>query len=135
MVPPGPGNPLGRFWIGFSLDGIGVHGTPFPSSIYQTATHGCIRLQSDGIEELFGRVAIGTPGRIVYEPILMTVAGDDVYLEVHPDVYGRMPTSALQRAHELAARLGLEHRIDWTSAGSEIARQAGIARRVPSTSK
>jgi L,D-transpeptidase ErfK/SrfK len=130
VVPPGPSNPLGRFWIGLSVAGIGVHGTPLPSSIYQTSTHGCIRLQGDGIEDLFGRATVGTPGRIVYEPVLLAADGDEVYLEVHPDVYHRSPTGASQRAHELAKGLGLADRINWTLAGSEIERRAGVARRV-----
>ena len=129
IVPPGPGNPLGRFWIGLSLSGIGLHGTPVPSSIYRTATHGCIRLQGNNIEDLFGRVDVGTPGRIVYEPVLLTLLDGEVYLEVHPDVY-RRATSALQQTQELASRLGLADRIDWTLAASEIERRAGIARRV-----
>ena len=130
VVPPGPNNPLGRFWIGLSVAGIGVHGTPFPSSIYQTATHGCIRLQSDGIEDLFGRVTVGTPGRIVYDPVLLAADGDEVYLEVHPDVYHRVPMGISERAHELAKGLGLADRINWTLAESEIERRAGVARRV-----
>jgi len=130
VVPPGPRNPLGRFWIGLSLAGIGLHGTPVPSSIYRTATHGCVRLQGDRVEDLYGRVDIGTPGRIVYEPVLLTSHRGEVYLEAHRDVYRRATTSALQQAHELAARLGLAHRIDWTLAAAEIERRAGIARRV-----
>ena len=130
VVPPGPRNPLGQFWIGLSLAGIGVHGTPFPSSVYQTSTHGCIRLQREGIEDVFGHVDVGTPGRIVYEPVLLAASGEEIYLEVHPDVYRRMPGSAFQQARELAARLALEHRIDWTRADREIRLHAGIARRV-----
>lgn len=130
VVPPGPSNPLGQFWIGLSVAGIGVHGTPLPSSIYQTSTHGCIRLQGDGIEDLFGRVIVGTPGRIVYEPVLLAADGDTVYLEVHPDVYHRVPIGAAQRVHGLAKGLGLADRIDWTLAETEITRRAGIARRV-----
>ena len=130
VVPPGPQNPLGRFWIGLSLASIGVHGTPFPSSIYQTSTHGCIRLQSDGIGDLYGRVAVGTPGRIVYEPVLLTAEGGEAYLEIHPDVYRRASMSASQQVRELAQRLGLADRINWTVAEGEIARRAGIARRV-----
>jgi L,D-transpeptidase ErfK/SrfK len=130
VVPPGPRNPLGRFWIGLSLAGIGIHGTPVPSSIYQAATHGCVRLQGDRIEDLYGRVDIGTRGRIVYEPVLLTSHDGEVYLEVHRDVYRRTTISPLQTAHELAGRLGLAHRIDWTLAAAEIERRAGIARRV-----
>jgi L,D-transpeptidase ErfK/SrfK len=130
VVPPGPRNPLGRFWIGLSLAGIGLHGTPVPSSIYRTATHGCVRLQGDRIEDLFGRVEIGTPGRIVYEPVLLTSHAGEIYLEVHPDVYRRATMSTLQQVQELAERLRLSRRIDWTLAAAEIERHAGIARPV-----
>jgi L,D-transpeptidase ErfK/SrfK len=130
VVPPGPRNPLGRFWIGLSLAGIGLHGTPVPSSIYRTVTHGCIRLQREGIEDLFGRVDVGTRGRIIYEPVLMAVSGGEIYLEVHRDVYGRVPMSAAQKARELATRLAVSDRIDWTVVNSEIERHAGVARRI-----
>jgi L,D-transpeptidase ErfK/SrfK len=129
-VPPGPNNPLGRFWIGLSLEGIGIHGTVAPSSIYQTATHGCVRLQSDSIEDLYGRVAVGTRGRIVYEPILLVVSSDGIYLEVNRDVYGRATRSAFPQVRELARRFAVEDRIDWTVANAEIERRAGIARRI-----
>jgi L,D-transpeptidase ErfK/SrfK len=135
VVPPGPRNPLGRFWIGLSLAGIGLHGTPVPSSIYRTVTHGCIRLQGEGIEDLFGRVDVGTRGRIIYEPVLLAVSGGEIYLEVHRDVYRRVPMNAAQKARELATRLALFDRIDWTVANREIERQAGIARRVSAASK
>ena len=130
VVPPGPRNPLGRFWIGLSLAGIGIHGTPFPSSIYQTATHGCIRLQGEYIADLYAQVAVGTRGSIVYEPILIAASGDDVYIEVHPDVYGRLSASPRQVARELAAGVGVADRIDWSLAEREIDRHAGVARKV-----
>jgi len=130
VVPPGPRNPLGRFWIGLSLAGIGLHGTPAPTSIYRAATHGCVRLQGDGIEDLYGRVDIGTRGRIIYQPVLIAVKGNEIFLEAHPDVYRRMSMSAAQQARELAVRLAVVDRIDWTVAHSEIERQAGVARRV-----
>jgi len=130
VVPPGPRNPLGRFWIGLSLAGIGLHGTPVPSSIYRTATHGCVRLQGDRIEDLYGRVDVGTRGRVIYEPVLMAVRGNEIYLEVHRDVYRRMSVSALHQARELAARLAFADRIDWKAANNEIERYGGIARRI-----
>ena len=33
-VPPGPSNPLGKYWLGLSLDSVGIHGTNAPLSIY-----------------------------------------------------------------------------------------------------
>ena len=130
VVPPGPRNPLGRFWIGLSLSGIGIHGTPFQSSIYQTATHGCIRLQRDQIADLYSRVMLGTRGRIVYEPVLMAESGEDVYIEVHADVYRRLAASPYEIARTLAAGLRLADRIDWSLADREIDRHAGVARKV-----
>ena len=133
VVPPGPKNPLGRFWIGLSLPGFGIHGTPFESSIYQTVTHGCIRLQHAGIDDMFARVHLGTPGRIIYEPILIAESGDDVYVEVHVDVYRRLAGTPGHVARELAAASGLTDRIDWDVAERAIEVHSGVARRVTLT--
>jgi lipoprotein-anchoring transpeptidase ErfK/SrfK len=69
VIPGGTGdNPLGRRWIGFWTDGknwVGMHGTPKPSSVGQAASHGCIRMFNRDIEELFTKVAIGTPVKVV----------------------------------------------------------------------
>ncbi len=64
-IPPGPGNPLGRRWMGLSAPGVGIHGTPDASSIGYSVSHGCIRMQIPDAEWLFTRVAIGTPVFIV----------------------------------------------------------------------
>lgn len=60
-VPPGVGNPLGTRWMGTSAPGIGIHGTPVARSIGTRASHGCIRMYIRDAEDLFDRVAIGTP--------------------------------------------------------------------------
>jgi L,D-transpeptidase ErfK/SrfK len=130
VVPPGPKNPLGQFWIGLSLASIGIHGTPIESSIYKAATHGCIRLRRDEIAELYSQVALGTRGQIVYEPILMAVSGDDVYLEVHPDVYKQLSAHPRHIVRDLAVSLGLTERIEWALADRELDRRAGVARKI-----
>ena len=134
VVPPGPRNPLGRFWIGLSLAGIGVHGTAAPSSIYQATTHGCMRLQGEQIEDLYDRVTVGTRGRIVYEPVLMAASGQGTFLEVHRDVYRRLTTTTSRQARELARRLALEDQVDWKVVDREVERRAGVARRISFTS-
>ena len=60
-VPPGGSNPLGTRWIGTSAPAIGMHGTPNPSSIGSMASHGCVRMYMGDVENLYRRVAIGTP--------------------------------------------------------------------------
>lgn len=43
-VPPGPGNPLGGWFIALG-DAIGIHGTPALDSIGRAASRGCVRMR------------------------------------------------------------------------------------------
>jgi lipoprotein-anchoring transpeptidase ErfK/SrfK len=61
-------NPLGTRWIGFWTDGhlwVGFHGTSDPSSVGTAASHGCIRMHNEDVEELFAQIEIGTPVTVV----------------------------------------------------------------------
>ncbi|MBW3095718.1 L,D-transpeptidase family protein [Pseudohoeflea coraliihabitans] len=50
-IPPGPNGPVGSMWIALSKPTYGIHGTPEPSTIGKTASHGCVRLTNwDGAE-------------------------------------------------------------------------------------
>jgi lipoprotein-anchoring transpeptidase ErfK/SrfK len=61
VVPGGPGNPMGTRAIYIDAPGlIRIHGTTDPSSIGRYASHGCIRMQNEEVEDLFERVAVGT---------------------------------------------------------------------------
>jgi lipoprotein-anchoring transpeptidase ErfK/SrfK len=62
----GPGNPLGAraLYLGSTL--YRIHGTNQPSTIGQFVSSGCIRLLNDDIEDLYGRVQVGT--RVVVMP-------------------------------------------------------------------
>jgi lipoprotein-anchoring transpeptidase ErfK/SrfK len=43
-IPAGPNNPVGLVWIDLTKEHYGIHGTPEPSRIGKTQSHGCIRL-------------------------------------------------------------------------------------------
>ena len=129
-VDPGPNNPLGRHWLRLSIGGVGVHGTNAPSSIYQAVTHGCIRSHPDDIARLFSLVEVGTPGYLVYEPVLFAVEEGEVFLEVHRDIYRLGQESLLQLAKTLAEGQALDHLVDWTAAARVVASREGIARPV-----
>lgn len=60
-IPPGPGNPLGTRWIGLSYPGVGIHGTADDSSIGTYASHGCIRMHTWEVEQLYPMVVVGMP--------------------------------------------------------------------------
>ena len=60
-----PGGPFGARWIGLSSPGIGIHGTNNPSSIGNSVSHGCIRMQNKDVIELNQLVPIGTTVTII----------------------------------------------------------------------
>ena len=67
VVAPGKGNPLGTRWIGLNVKGFGIHGTNRPGSIGKNASHGCIRLRNQDVEDLFARVQVGDSVSLVSE--------------------------------------------------------------------
>lgn len=63
-VQPGPNNPVGVAWIDLSKEHYGIHGTPEPSQIGKTQSHGCIRLTNWDVAELSRMVGYGTPANL-----------------------------------------------------------------------
>jgi lipoprotein-anchoring transpeptidase ErfK/SrfK len=61
VLPPGPRNPVGTAWIGLSLPGYGIHGTPEPENISRTQSHGCFRLANWNADKVLKMVRVGTP--------------------------------------------------------------------------
>jgi len=43
-IAPGPNNPVGVAWIDISKPHYGIHGTPEPSTVGHTQSHGCVRM-------------------------------------------------------------------------------------------
>jgi lipoprotein-anchoring transpeptidase ErfK/SrfK len=60
-IPAGPNNPVGVVWVGLSKEHYGIHGTPEPSKIGKTESHGCIRLSNWDASEFANAVSAGMP--------------------------------------------------------------------------
>lgn len=60
-IKPGPNNPVGVYWIGLSAEGYGIHGTPNPSKVSKSESHGCVRLTNWDVALLGGSIKKGTP--------------------------------------------------------------------------
>ena len=60
-LAPGPNSPVGVVWIDLSKPHYGIHGTPVPSAIGKTSSHGCIRLTNWDATELAKMVTPGMP--------------------------------------------------------------------------
>jgi L,D-transpeptidase ErfK/SrfK len=124
-VPPGPTNPLGKYWIQLSAPGIGLHGTNAPASIGRYASHGCLRLLPAHIERLFLEAKNGTPVEIVYEPV--KVARDStgsIFVEIHQDVVNARRVDVKEVLERLDAA-GLTSAVDTARVAEAVLRAWG----------
>ena len=125
VVPPGPDNPLGDYRMRLSKGLYSIHGTDIPWSVGRLTTHGCIRLYPEDISELYRLVRRGAVGELVYQPIKFGESDGQIYVEVHEDLYKRIPN--LQReARALARRAGLTNRIDFARLRQAVEEKRGV---------
>ena len=68
ILPPGPNNPVGAAFIALSKPTYGIHGTPDPSKIDKTHSHGCVRLTNWNAQELARLVQVGVPVNFIEKP-------------------------------------------------------------------
>ncbi len=125
VVPPGPDNPLGAYRMRLSYGLYSIHGTDSPWSIGRLATHGCIRLYPEDIGELYESVRVGTPGEILYQPVKLGEDRGRIYVEVHPDIYRRIPNLA-RFALEEVRRAGVADRVDPARLRSAVREKSGM---------
>jgi len=61
VIPGGaPNNPIKSRWLGI-YDGVGIHGTSDRGSIGSSASHGCLRMLVEDVEDLYPQVPVGAP--------------------------------------------------------------------------
>lgn len=129
-VPPGPQNPLGKYFLGTSADGVGIHATNRPWSIGSYVSHGCIRMLPDEIAQLFPQVDVGTLVKIIYQPVKMALTRNgQIFLEAHPDIY-RQKIDYLDYVKKVAKNHQLEDRIDWQKVKTILKIKEGIAKEI-----
>lgn len=88
VVPAGPDNPLGQYALRLAVGGgtYLIHGTNNPLAVGMPVTHGCVRLYPDDVKALFPLVPVGTPVRIINDPIKVAWVDGQLLLEAHPPV-------------------------------------------------
>lgn len=81
-----PNNPLGKRWMGLSIQGggtYGIHGNADPNSIGTYASLGCVRMFNEDVEYLYDLIQYGTPVWI----------GNELKLNEFGVVYGKDKTN------------------------------------------
>lgn len=87
IVPPGPDNPLGSHALLLSMEGYLLHGTNKPGGVGMQVSHGCVRLYPEDIASIFDDIDVGTPVRIVDQPVLVGWVGDELYAQSYDADY------------------------------------------------
>ena len=83
VIPGGPDNPLGRYAMRLGVPGYLIHSTNKPYGIGMRVTHGCVRMYPEDIEHLFPMVPVGTPVRLIDQPVKVGRLNGALLLEAH----------------------------------------------------
>jgi L,D-transpeptidase ErfK/SrfK len=131
IVPAGPDNPLGAYALRLGVAGYLIHGTDKEFGVGMRVTHGCMRLLPEHIEALFRLVPVGTPVRLMNQPIKLGWGPDGLYLEAHPpleedeqEVEIRIADALAQARQKLAARPGLA--LDELAVSTAVIEKSGL---------
>jgi len=121
-MPPGEDNPVGNRWMGLSH--YGLHGTAAPMGVGRLVSHGCIRHYPEDIIKLFDMTPVGTSVELIYEPVKFGYLLGQIYVEVHKDIYLKVPNMLQYAMKRLQAR-DLAGRINWTRFLQAVEEQTG----------
>jgi L,D-transpeptidase ErfK/SrfK len=125
VMPSGPQNPLGDYWLGLSKAGYGLHGTNRPFGVGRRVSNGCMRMYPEDIAVLFDQVEIDTPVRISYQPVKAAIYGDRLLLEVHPDYLGRFG-DLFQQALTVISKTRWAGEIDYSRVRAVVSAQNSL---------
>jgi len=112
IMQAGDDNPIGKYWLGLSARGYGIHGTDNAWSVGRILSNGCIRLYPEDIERLFPDVPKGTVVEIVYEPVKFGFRDRVIFVAVHEDPYGLIEDLE-QHTRSVARKMAIEDFVDW----------------------
>lgn len=120
--PPGPDNPMGMLAIQTGFRGIFIHGTNRPWGVGMRTSHGCFHLYPEDAETLFPLISAGVPLRIIDQPFVVGLGGDQLLMTSYPPVseYGATQNQFTRAVLALAPWLGGQaqtanstYEVDW----------------------
>ena len=139
-VPPGPDNPMGTHALYLKWNALAIHGTNEPYAVGRRVTRGCIRLYPEDIVTLYPLVQVGTPVRVIEEPVKLGHMGGELYLEVQPTLeqatqieedsrFDPAPAPDI-RERVLQAAGADAPRLNWDLVAQVLERRSGIPTRI-----
>ncbi|NBC22566.1 MAG: L,D-transpeptidase family protein [Gammaproteobacteria bacterium] len=129
VVPPGPDNPLGSMALQLELPGYFIHGTNTPFGVGQQVSQGCIRLYEPHIATLAELARRGTPVHIVNEPYKVGWRDEQLFVEVHRDIYESTDPSDLTKRLQAAVK-NRAAAVDWARIDDLVRSPTGVPARI-----
>ncbi|OPY08225.1 MAG: putative L,D-transpeptidase ErfK/SrfK precursor [Syntrophus sp. PtaB.Bin001] len=125
IIQAGDDNPLGKYWLGLSRRGYGIHGTNNAWSVGRVLSNGCIRLYPEDIEKIFPSVRVGTVVEIIYEPVKFGFRHRLIYVEIHEDPYGLIQDIEVH-ARNQAGKMNIEKWVNWEKIYAAMKEKSGV---------
>jgi L,D-transpeptidase ErfK/SrfK/L,D-transpeptidase YbiS len=82
-VAAGPNNPFGKYALRIGTSEYLLHGTNKRFGIGMRSSSGCIRMYDHDIEWLYNNITVGTPIRILEQPVKMSYEEEGKMIELH----------------------------------------------------
>lgn len=120
-----PENPLGQYRLELTLPLYALHGSNMPWGVGMQVSHGCIRLYNEDIAVLFRELPVGSPGEFLYQPVKVGSRNDEVFVEVHPDIYS-LRGDLVEEARRMLEKRGWLSRVDEGLLRKAVADQSGL---------
>jgi L,D-transpeptidase ErfK/SrfK len=137
VMPPGENNPLGTHALYLGWPAYLIHGTHKPFGVGRRVSSGCIRMYPEDIIKVFESIPVGTPVRVIKQPIKIAWVDDMLYIEAHAegelaDSYEdigkikeyRVPETLFQDVREKAGEA--VDRLDWKAIREAVKYRRGI---------
>lgn len=124
--PGGDGNPLGRHVLRLGWATYLIHGTNRRDGVGSRVSAGCIRMMPEDIEQLFDRVAVGTPVTVMNEPLKLGLMNGQLYLQVHPALTDEKKVNLHAFLQDKLSGYTLKKSLNQQVVGTELRSPSGI---------
>ncbi|STX42246.1 putative ErfK/YbiS/YcfS/YnhG family protein precursor [Legionella donaldsonii] len=130
VFPPGDGNPLGRHVLRLGWPTYLIHGTNRRDGVGARVSAGCIRMMPEDIEYLFDFVSVGTPVRVLNEPVKFGFDKGTLYIQAHPLLAEQKNNSLQALVYEQLKRMSALNKVNKTVVNSELSNPSGILKKI-----
>ncbi|KTC86677.1 L,D-transpeptidase family protein [Legionella brunensis] len=128
--PAGDGNPLGRHVLRLGWPTYLIHGTNRRDGVGARVSAGCMRMMPEDIEYLFNVVNVGTPVRVLNEPIKLGYSKDALYIQVHPVLSEQKNRDLNTLAYEQLKQLGMVDKVNSRLLQMELKSPSGVPKKI-----